>query len=251
MNHKYQEQIDYWQRDPSTGLLKNIAYVFTKEGGIDWQKMVPVEFFVPNKSKFPANTDFKSLDISKLTDDKLLILLAGFKYIARLKGYSSIEYTIGNAGPDFCSTVCKITWKGDFESEMQSFVTSGIGDAHHNNTNNFAKLFCASISQNRAQIRAIKEGCNISILGYEELNDGKGIEEEVNPVYAPPSLQTTLAAKMKEAKIDFNFIKEKIKESHPHSVNWQSLDDIPSSECCGLIERVRVIIEKRKEKDRK
>lgn len=250
--YRYEHHVNFWKRD-EYGLLPNVEYFFKEDepNKIDWKKMILPKFLTPIKEKFPKDTDFKNLNVSELPDDKVLILLDGIKYLALLRGYTNLQKDFIPVNDRFIISKCSITFIGNFETNMKEITYTGEGDATPENTKGFGAKFLTCTAGNRSFTRAVRNALEISILGWDEIN-GSDLSSEENSnlttVYAPPSLQTTLASKMKEAKIDLNFIKEKIKETHPHSVNWQTLDDIPASECCGLIERVKAIIEKKKEK---
>ena len=84
----------------SEGLLENIEYSYKEDGSIDWRKMVKNDYLVPNKQKTSET------DVSKLDDSKILILLAGIKELAQIRGFKSVKYTVSHADMEYVCVTC-------------------------------------------------------------------------------------------------------------------------------------------------
>lgn len=231
--YRYQSQVNYWHRD-QYGLLPNIDYIFKENelNKIDWYKMIPKQYLIPNKEKFPLNTDIKSLNVEELDDSKVLILLSGFRYLSNLRGYNYIKQYISQASLDYVAITCEIEIIGNFETDMRPIIFVGEADAHIHNTHNFARNFLTCIAGNRAFVRAWRHALEIPILGQDELGPEHDKKEEANnnevSLHHPLSL---LSQKLREKGKSFSQLKVKlIKENsfNPEIVNgWETEKDIP------------------------
>ena len=183
-SYRYQSQLNFWKRDEG-GLLP-IDYIFKEDepNKIDWYKMVPKKFIVPNRDKFPKDTNFKSLDINTIDDSKLLILLGGFRYLSSLRGYNYIKQSIDFAYPDFVAMTCEIEVIPNLETSMQSKIFVGEADAHTRNTHSFAANYLTCIAGNRAFVRAWRNALEIPVLGFDEIGPNSNLENTSNPEVA-------------------------------------------------------------------
>ena len=73
------------------GLLDGVKYSYQGDNLIDWRKMVSNKQIVPNRD----NTS--ETDVTKLKDKDLIILLAGLKEVAQIRGIKSVKYDIVTA----------------------------------------------------------------------------------------------------------------------------------------------------------
>ena len=140
------------------GLLKNVDYIFTEDGLIDWRKMVKEEHLVPNKDRTSET------DVTKLKDYQLIILLGGIKELAQIRGFTNVSYTVTSPSPDYVVATCHISWIPNFETEDREVTFSAIGDASPNNTKSFAKFFLGPIAENRAFVRCVRNFLKINML---------------------------------------------------------------------------------------
>src|SRR5438045_1007883 len=67
----------------------SINYIYNDDGTINWRKMIPVEFLVPNKQAFKNKPVPETID--GLSDAELLMKLGGTKLLAQLRGLSSVN----------------------------------------------------------------------------------------------------------------------------------------------------------------
>jgi len=213
------------------GLLNNISYIFDENGFVNWRSMIPKEYLVPNKDRTSET------DVSKLDDKDLLILLAGIKYLAYLRGITKVEYPNLVIGSDNCTTVCKITFLPNFETEGKEIVFSAIGDATPYNTKSFAKNYLGPIAENRSFVRCVRNFLRINIVGADEI--GANGDHQISAVNEYVDLLTSL---MSDRGITFDQIKNKnIKEGFQDAENWKTLQDIPKNKIFEFIERLKKI----------
>lgn len=225
--HRYQEKILGFTRD-EFGFLSSINYVFNDDSTINWRAMVKPDYLVVNRDAFKNNPELlKDLDITTLPDNKLLILLAGIKELAQIRGYKGVEYEVIQARPDYVAVKCTIEWASNYETSGKSVKFSSLADAHWDNTHNFAKNFLMAIAENRAFVRAVRNFLKINIVGSDEIG-GKAATpntDEEQPSSQPSSL---LVKTMSDYGITFDQIKEgAIKKKIEGAENWNSCEDVP------------------------
>ena len=83
------------------GLLENVDYTFNEDGSIDWRAMIKPEFLYPNKGWFDARNKPTPKTSEGLDDKQLLIMLGGIKELAKLRGYSSIDFEVNNVSDGY------------------------------------------------------------------------------------------------------------------------------------------------------
>ena len=215
---------------------KNINYVYNDDATINWRKMVKQEYLVPNRQKT------QETDVSKLEDKNLLILLGGIKELAQIRGFTSVEYKVVAASENYFATSCKITWIPNYETSGRVIEFEALADATLNNTKSFARFFLAAIAENRAFVRCVRNFLKINIVSQEELGDAKLLEEAVSSNENPTSPQVLLEKVMKEKKITFETLKERlVKEKFENVESLNCTQDIPKSKIFELIERIKKI----------
>lgn len=219
----------------SDGLIDGVEYHFNDDGSINWRKMIKTEFLVPNRDRTSET------DVTKLEDKDLLILLAGIKYVAQLRGFFSVEYNVTSPSPDYVVAVCKIEWISNYETEGTPITFSSIGDASPGNTKDFARHFLGPIAENRAFIRCVRNFLKINIVGQDEIGKSKNniVDDSIDsaPVFEPHAI---LEKVMKEKKVSFVKLKEKlISENYANADSLMSIADIPKIKIFELIERIQ------------
>ncbi len=215
----------------SAGLLGHVEYKFETGGKIDWRKMVLPEFIVPNSQK----TD--ETDVSKLEDSDLLILLAGLKNLADLRGYTSVEFRPVTAHDSYCCVVCKINWISNYETGGREVSFEAMADASPNNTEDFGKYYLAAIAENRAFARCVRNFLRINIVSKEEIGKSSGKKRKPKDNTQHVAI---LAKLMEEKGINFDIIKEKLKgENYPDAESIVSLEDISKEKLFDLIDRLK------------
>ena len=229
------------ERD-ANGLLPNIDYVFNDDGLIDWRKIIKTEHLVANKERT------NETDVTKLKDYQLIILLSGIKELATIRGYTDVKYEVVSPSPDYVVATCSIVWTPNFETEGKQVTFSSIGDASPSNTSGFGQYFLAACAENRAFVRCVRNFLRVSVVAQDELGDTNKTStprkqgfDEAQYKGDPHSL---LEAAMKEKKVPFEAIKEKlIKEGYQDAENLLSISDISKGKVFQLISRIKNIKE--------
>lgn len=226
--YRYQDTVTKFKRD-ANGLLECIDYTFNQDNTINWRAMINKEYLVPNRDSFKNQKDInlKEIDISTLADNQLLILLAGIKELAQIRGYTNVNYEVIQAQPDYVAVKCTINWISNYETNMQEVSFSALADAHLDNTKDFAKNFLMAIAENRAFIRAVRSFLKINIVGNDEMGKTTHVDAEVEPNTSITQPVALLEKTMEEYNISFDQIKERaIQKQMEGSNDWKSIKDI-------------------------
>ena len=227
------------------GLLEGIKYSYQDDGLIDWRKMVKNEHIVPNRD----NTS--ETDVTKLKDKDLIILLAGLKDVAQMRGIKSVKYNIVTASPEYVCMKCGITWSGNYETEGEDVYFEGTADAGLNNTEGFGQIYLAAIAENRAFCRAVRNFLKINIVAKEEIAPNKGKQASTTKVTTPSAMFSSqssvsmspdsfLLTILKENNITFEQVRNKlIEENNTDAKKWSSVKDIPHLTAFEIIDRIQ------------
>ena len=244
MTKKASKSVAKIERDQN-GLITQpkVDYVFNEDGFVDWRRMVKQEFLVPNRQKTSET------DVAQLEDKDLIILIAGIKELAQIRGYTNVTYNVVSPTPEYVVATCSIDWVPNFETEGNAVTFSSIGDASPMNTSGFASVFLGPIAENRAFVRCVRNFLRISIVGQEELG-GNGTR------VAPPQQHVSaqgassgefnpkevLESLMKQKGVSLEVIKKKLTdEGYDGAESLDSINQIPSIKAFELIERLKKI----------
>jgi hypothetical protein len=220
-----------WKRN-EFGLLDHITYSYYPDGRINYRALILPEFLVPNRYRT------EETDVSKLEDKDLLILLAGIKYIAKIRGYRGVDHQIVSCSPTLVTVKTTITWIPNFETNGEEVKFSALADANLENTESFGKNFLAPIAENRGFIRAVRNFLEINVLGQEEVKND-GVEQPVSQTSAEPPHITSLLVLMNAKGVTFKDIQSKlVAENVTGAAEWTKLDDIPKVKVFELIDRL-------------
>jgi len=224
-------------RNPDTGLIEGIEYVFTPEGLVDWRKMIKPEFLAVNKQYFESRNVPVPESTEGLQDKELLILLGGIKNLARLRGFESVEFLPMSSHPDYVVCACRIGWTGNFETEFKHVAFSAVGDASPYNTNEMGRKYLGPIAENRAFVRCVRNFLNINIVGQDEIGPKAQEQEMVAATNTPTAVLEKL---MVEKGVSFENLKIKlIAEKLEGASTFTSINDIPKIKLFDLIERLK------------
>jgi hypothetical protein len=226
--YQYKNQVNKFKRD-SNGLLECIDYTFNPDNTINWRAMINKEHLVPNRDAFKNQKDInlKEIDIASLADNQLLILLAGIKELAQIRGYKNVSYDVIQAQPDYVAVKCTIEWFPNYETNMETVSFSALADAHLDNTKDFAKNFLMAIAENRAFIRTVRSFLKINIVGNDEMGKTTHIDNEVEPNTSITQPVALLQKTMDEHNITFEQIKERaVQKKMKGAENWSKIEDI-------------------------
>lgn len=237
-----------WERDKD-GLLKGTTYERNPDGSINWRKMIKPEFLVVNKQNFERRKETPPETTEGLEDKDLLILLAGIRDLARLRGYDSIEPIPVTSAPNFASVKTLINWMPNFETEGRAVTSGGFADATPHNTNGFAKLFLSAIAENRSFVRAVRNGLGINIVGQDEVGPSTEDEADSGSQGKPSKFLDDLLSRN---KIKFESFKNRmIQKEVEGAEDWESVNDVPTDKVWEVVDIVQKLLEKAKEQAKK
>jgi len=227
------------------GLISNVDYVFNEDGSVDWRSMIKEEHLFPNKGWFDARKKTMPKSISGLKDHQLLIKLGGIKELAKLRGFTSVQYKTVKCDQDHVAVSCSITFLPNYETGDNPVVFEDMANATLNNTSSFATKFLETIACNRAFVRAVRNFLNVHIVGLDEMDTSEP-QSNLNQENNSPSFSIhSMLDKIARENINcFNFecFKEyllELKESgiyiNKQASEWNKYSDIPSKECRVLL----------------
>lgn len=233
------------------GLIPTVQYHFDEMGFVDWRKMVKDEYVVLNRYALAE----KEIDVSTLTEEELndwkskakdeekLIKLAGFKEVAWLRGIQSVTYQVISTTDASVTVIATISWLPNFENETFGVVSSGVATANIINTEEKYAKYLSSIAENRAFVRAVRNGLRIHSLGQDEINN----DEPVNVNTSGPTPQSALAKVMEQKNLSFEKVKENaIKKGFEWDENWKTIADLDKKTAISIFSGIQ-----RKDQERK
>lgn len=214
---------------------------------INWAKLIDPKYIVPNRSLFEKRNKPVPDSIEGLEDNEKLVLLAGYKKLADLRGYTSLKYIpIGYSSEEVVLS-CEIFWKGNKETGMQPVLYSSIGNASIKNTDGIFSTFLSAIAENRAFAKCVRKFLNIPILGQDELapeNKSKsenGFSTNLPNNLSPTSPHAVLIKRLQEKGKTFEQLKKHLitKQNHLFESNevekWDSEIDVPVSDVITIL----------------
>lgn len=231
------------------GLIEGVKYVYNGDNTVNWRAMVKPEYLVINrvyKDKLEESTGkpFNEINPLEVEDKYLLILLAGLKELAQIRGYNRVSYNVAAAGRDYVGVACEIEWIPNYETGMKPVTFSSLADASHNNTFSWASNYLAAIAENRAFVRAVRNYLSIHVVSHEEI----GPTEKSNQVRSaeqdaplnPTSPHGILEVKLKERNKTFVKLKQDwINKGNIEAETWQSISDIPINDVWTILEAIK------------
>lgn len=239
--YRYKDIVNKFKRD-TNGLLECIDYSFHPDNTINWRAMINKEYLVANRDafKFQKDINLKEIDVTTLADNQLLILLAGIKELAQIRGYSNVNYDVIQAQPDYVAVKCTIDWIPNYETAMNPVSFSALADAHLDNTKDFAKNFLMAIAENRAFIRTVRSFLKINIVGNDEMGKTTHVDAEVEPNTLTTQPIALLQKTMEEYSISFEQIKDRaIQKKMDNAENWTGINDIPPLSMFTIISGIK------------
>lgn len=212
-------------------LIEGLDYPFDENGKIIWRKLIRNEHLVPNKDRT------QETDITLLEDKDILVLLAGFKELANIHGFTRISYKFPASTQEFVSCVCKIDYIPSYHTEMRTISFESTADASYNNTQSInGKYFLTTTAENRAFVRNVRNFLQIPILGKDEFFTAGKKEEELDTP-SPNNPKSIALKKMKD--MGFNTFVDAKKALWTIGVNsfdeYEKLNDIPIEKIMSLI----------------
>jgi|TARA_R110002074_G_scaffold102719_1_gene221957 hypothetical protein len=227
------------------GLLENSEYSFNEDGSINWREMVKDEFLYPNKGWFDARNVPTPSSNDGLEDKQLLIMLGGIKEIAKMRGYSSVNFHVKNISDGYVMAKCTIKWNENYESSHTTY--SDVANATLANTDAFCAKFLETIACNRAFVRCVRNYLGIHIVGADEIDKSKGAIQVVDTSSSASTITspTDLLEKTlreKHGVNSFDDCKDVLRDlwrnkkyQNEAAQSWGSFSDIPTKEARKLI----------------
>lgn len=197
------------QSSPDFGLINNFEYSFDDFGFVDWKSLIPKQFLFPNTEKFKSLGKEIPSSIDGLDESMILIKLSGIKWLARVRGYTRVDFDYSSSGA--ASTAkCRIHWIPNFENP-QGAVYEEVASCDSRNADDFSLKFSESIASNRAFVRCVRNFLNVNIVGEEEIfnkesSQIKNIEESSKPSQMSIDPQSIFIKICKEKNMSFDDI---------------------------------------------
>jgi hypothetical protein len=232
------------------GLLQNHQYEFNDDGSINWRAMIKDEHLFPNRSWFQTRGKDYPKTIEGLADHQLLIKLSGIKELAKLRGFSSVNYKTVKCEEDHVAVSCSITFLANYETNNEPIVFEDMANATLNNTSSFATKFLETIACNRSFVRCVRNFLNVHIVGDDEIDKSNNTQQNLtqreteaqsNSDISPAGILASLA-KDKFGINNYTDFKSKLRElwqndlyKNADTKNWSDFSDIPPKEARALL----------------
>jgi len=208
------------------GLFDHIKYEFDDLGFINYRKLIPQEFLVPNRQIFQKKDMLVPKTVEGLEDNQILVLLAGWRYLARVRGFKSVTHEVLSAADDLVIGKTTICWRGNYETGHEDICFSALATASVNNTTDFGQYYLSEMVENRGFSRATRGFLNIALVGADEISDIK--EKQPIQEFKLTQPHGVLQKKLEERGKSFEKFKaEWIKLGHNEAEEWNSIGDIP------------------------
>lgn len=231
------------------GLIASLSYPRLPNGYINWRALIPPQHLYVNPDyevELCARFNVKSrrdIDVSKVPDNQLLVALAGWQELLRLRGYRSLRYPILQSRDGACSATCEIEFIGNVETGGQPVIHSESAGASYHSVSGKFQLHMEAMATNRSFARCVRTFLNVPIYGKDEFDPEankafeKQLKEGNNPLIAPPKVEEAPAQDMSidpwgafkaKHKISFEAIKASAIEKREGFISdpttWTSLD---------------------------
>lgn len=223
-------------RDSETNLLPSVKYIYDKYGFIDYKSLISPEYFVLNRWNYAKrgididtlSEEQRAEELSKAKEEDLLILLRGFKDIARVRGYTSMKSDLLHYSAVEAVVKVTIDWLPNIETGFEKLSVSCIKAASSNepSINQDFVHYLAAIAENRAFVTVVRNSLNIPIIGRDEIVDKK-VELKVTSPKPNKFLEEFCQKKGIGFKTVISFIDEnQLEEIDP---NWNDFDKLPNA----------------------
>lgn len=231
------------------GLIESVDYVFNDDGSINWRAMIKPEYLYPNRDWFEIRKQAIPESIDGLEDKQLLIMLAGLKEVAKLRGFKSVSYEISHLDNRYVSAKCRINWIGNYETDYYPVSYEDVANATADNTDDFCLKFLETIACNRAFVRCVRNFLNIHIVGADEIDKSKNRVADIGdlivsnalPISPQGTLEKAVNEKLKLQSFDDfkNFLRGLYKKATEEkdsatltmleeAKQWKAFKDIPA-----------------------
>lgn len=221
------------------GLLKHINYEFDNLGFVNYRKLIPEEFLVPNRDYFQKLEKEIPKTIEGLEDNQILVKLAGWKWLTKVRGYNSIIHEVIESKPESVIVKTTICWIPNYETGNVIICFSALANASMMNTFNFAQNYLPEIAENRGLSRATRGFLNISVVGMDEIGPSQKTEQE-KVEFKPTQPHGVLQKKLEDRNKSFEKFKmEWIKLGHLEAEEWTEIQDIPIQDVWTILDAMK------------
>ena len=233
------------------GLLDNLNYEFDESGFVNYKKLIPQEYLVPNKQYFERFKKPLPTTTEGLSDKEVLVLLQGWKALSGFRQYKSVNHDVISASRESVTVKTTIVWKGNYETSYEDVSFSALATASLDNTFSFAKNYLAEIAENRGLCRAIRGFLRIPIVGFDEVgpssaNETSNDQESNNNTLSPIHACYPLQRKLDDYGISWEIFQAScVNKGVEGADSWTDIAQIPPNIVRGLIGK---LIEKHEEK---
>jgi len=242
-----QNQLKKLELDES-GLIKGIQYKFTEEGLVDWRAMVPSKYLYVNPSpkirekiEKKYGKTYTELDLEKdnIEDSDLVILLAGIKYLLRLRQFSSVQYNVVETNQEFAAVNCIIKFAPNYESFNKEIIFSDNACASIANTNGFGNNYLLEMATNRALARCVRVYLGINIVSREELSSTPEQVVEKQSILSSSTQIKLLQDLLDAKKVTWKHLQERMKMDGKFDESYTSIDKLPKDLIFEYIGRLK------------
>jgi hypothetical protein len=233
----------------SFGLLEDVNYVFKEDGSIDWLRMCPpnniyIKPLKPNQiAELEAKYDKPINDIKPIEDNVeekyLAISLAGLRQLARIKGYSSVDFDVKEANPNYACVKCTVNWLPNYESQGLSLTRSDVASVIPETTNWMTKSYIAELAANRAEARVLRTSMGIVCVSREELSPNQKEEAQMEEAESGSPIAPKNIALKKIKELGFSSFADVLKAFNKINIvkynDYDKLDKVPGEMIMGLM----------------
>ena len=148
---------------------------------IDWKSMVlkKTDLLMPNRSWFFGKEPEAPRNVADIEDPKeeqIALTLRATQWLLNSRGYTNVEYNpicrVRDGDQDMAVYSCKITFKGNYETDFKDVAYEAIASATESNTSGYiAQSYLDSTAQNRALSRAVRGFLGVHIVSDEEMGN--------------------------------------------------------------------------------
>lgn len=228
--HIAKNQIDEY------GLYTNVEYKFKENGRIDWKKMIPKEFIVPNTRNFEARGEDVPENLDECDDKDKLILLDGFKYVAKLRRIKSVKKRLVSPSDNFAACTCEVEFYPNCD-DPNGITITGSADFNSNYVSDFTKEYVASMAANRAFIRAVQFALDIPIYGKDEMSSKSSPKNEEG--FRNNAALNTLKNLCEKYEIKLSTIDKALRKDGIVIEGLDNFKKIPKDQVAILISRIK------------
>ena len=164
-----------YQRD-EFGLLKGVQHQFNEDNSVNWRACLLPEHLYVNpdyekelKMQFGV-TSRRQIDVSKVEDRKLLVLLDGWRHLLKLRGFKSVNIKMDSVTPEKAAATCSVELIGNYETGGIPITFSDSASASLYSVTGSFQLHLEAIAANRAFVRCVRAALGVKIYGKDEFD---------------------------------------------------------------------------------